>query len=91
MKIILEGSIVVPEEDLEAVLSELPKHVKLTRAEPGCLVFKVTQHADDACKFDVYEEFENRAAFEAHQTRVRASEWGQIAQNVTRHYTVREA
>jgi autoinducer 2-degrading protein len=40
-KIILEGHIDVPYNDLDEVNLELPIHIELTRKEAGCLVFKV--------------------------------------------------
>ncbi len=90
-KVTLKGFITVPPEDLNGVLDELPNHIALTEQEPGCLVFKVIQDADEQCRFTVYEEFDNKASFEAHQSRVRSSKWSQITGNVTRHYTIEGA
>ena len=53
----------------------LPEHVRLTRAEPGCLSFEVTP-TDDPLAWRVEERFTDRAAFDAHQRRTRASAWG---------------
>lgn len=39
-KVILKGFILVPEEELETVKSALPIHMRLTKSEAGCLVFK---------------------------------------------------
>ena len=89
-KVTLKGFIVVPEAELALVQSELVNHVRLTQKEPGCLSFRVTQNADNPLQFDVFEEFSDRAAFEHHQQRVKASHWGKITQNVTRHYEVFE-
>lgn len=89
-KIILEGYIVVPDDDLEAVSAELSTHTALTLEEEGCLLFQVTQKPGATNVFNVYEEFVDRTAFELHQQRVRQSEWGAITTNVERHYTVRE-
>ncbi|MFM5384476.1 putative quinol monooxygenase [Aeromonas veronii] len=63
-------------------------HIQLTRAETGCLIFKVTQDPLNPCRFDVYEEFVDQAAFQAHQARVKSSRWRKITVNVERHYTV---
>jgi autoinducer 2-degrading protein len=87
-KVILKGYIMVPPSELAAVRAELPAHSRLTLEEPGCLVFEVTQHATDPCRFDVYEEFMDRASFESHQLRVRSSRWGEVTANVARHYEV---
>ena len=89
-RVVLRGFILVPDEDMEAVLQELPVHVERTRAEPGCRVFHVTPSESDPNRFDVYEEFESREAFEAHQARVGSSRWGRITVRVERHYEVIE-
>ncbi|CAJ1905323.1 MAG: putative quinol monooxygenase [Shewanella sp.] len=87
-KIILKGFILVSQNDLMAVKDELDNHIQLTRAETGCLIFKVNQDPLNPCRFDVYEEFVDEAAFQAHQARVKSSRWGKITVNVERHYTV---
>ena len=87
-KVVLSGHIIVPEEELILVKAELERHIELTRKEAGCLVFQVTQDAEDECKFNVYEEFTDRETFAKHQDRVRASEWGAVTGNVVRHYEI---
>ena len=89
-KIILSGYIEVPLDDLVQVTSELPRHIELTRAEPGCLVFEVTQDQNNAHRFNVYEVFSDRQAFDVHQARVRRSKWGEVTQRVARHYEISE-
>lgn len=86
----LTGHIDVPEPDRESVAAALPEHIRLTRAEPGCLLFHVTPDAQVAGRWQVHELFESRAAFEAHQARVAASAWGKAAGNARRHYRVDE-
>ncbi|MEP3480316.1 MAG: antibiotic biosynthesis monooxygenase [Fuerstiella sp.] len=87
-KITLTGHIVVPIEDLKTVRDALAQHIALTRAEDGCLVFNVDEHAEQNGRFDVYEEFVDRHSFAAHQSRVASSHWGEVTVNVSRHYTV---
>ncbi|MEV3831980.1 putative quinol monooxygenase [Aeromonas allosaccharophila] len=87
-RVILKGFIIVSSNDLAAVKDELDNHIQLTRAETGCLIFKVTQDPLNPCLFDVYEEFVEQAAFQAHQARVKSSRWGEITVNVERNYTV---
>jgi len=89
-KVILKGFIVVPDEDLDIVKQELPVHVALTRQERGCLVFKVTASEDNPNRFNVYEEFTCRAAFDAHQERVKRSRWGRVTSSVERYYEIIE-
>ena len=87
-KVILEGFIEVPEDDYDQVVGELPAHIALTRQEAGCLVFRVEKDKSNPRRFKVYEEFVNKAAFEAHQTRVEASRWGKVTVNVHRDYRI---
>ncbi|WP_299690378.1 antibiotic biosynthesis monooxygenase [uncultured Vibrio sp.] len=87
-KVILQGHIIVPSSDLKSVEQALVVHTKLTLSEPGCIAFRVTQSTLQPNRFEVYEEFTNRQTFEAHQRRVKASEWGEISKNATRHYQI---
>lgn len=89
-KVTLKGFIEVPGSDLDGVQAELNTHRQLTLEEPGCITFKVTQDKTDPCRFDVYEEFIDRTAFEQHQQRVASSDWGKLTRNVKRHYDVFE-
>ena len=90
-KVILQGHILVPNADLDAVIEALPTHVELTRAEAGCLIFDVVQDETEPNKFHVFEEFVDQAAFTAHQARVRNSQWGAITQDVERFYHITES
>ena len=89
-KVTLKGYILVPEKDLQAVRCELINHRRLTLKEPGCISFIVTESAESPLRFDVSEEFVDRLAFDFHHARVRASRWGQVTVDVTRHYEVLE-
>lgn len=61
-------------DEAAAVRRHLPEHVALTRAEPGCLRFEV-EPTEDPLVWTVSELFVDRAAFEAHQARIRSSPW----------------
>jgi quinol monooxygenase YgiN len=87
-KVIVQGFIIVPDDDLDAVSAELPTHISATRSESGCLVFEVTASSEQPGRFDVYEEFTDATAFEHHQRRVADSQWGRVTQNVSRHYEI---
>ncbi|MEO0768879.1 MAG: antibiotic biosynthesis monooxygenase [Cyanobacteria bacterium J06649_4] len=87
--IVLEGYMVVADSDLPHVLEALPKHIRLTKEEPGCLVFSVLQRPSEPNVFDVFEAFTNRETFDAHQKRVKQSAWSKVAANVERHYKVK--
>lgn len=77
------------EQQTEAVRRHLPDHLRLTRAEPGCLAFDVTQ-TEDPLVWRVEEAFANRAAFDTHQRRTQASHWAQATAGITRDYSVSE-
>jgi len=87
-KVTLTGHIIVSDADMEAVKVELVNHIALTREEEGCIVFEVKQNADNANRFDVYEEFTNKESFTKHQERVRNSDWGVVSANAERHYEI---
>ena len=72
-----------------AVMAHLPDHIRLTRAEPGCLLFDVTQTADPLV-WQVDETFIDRAAFEAHQTRTRGSAWFAATRGIQRDFRMEE-
>jgi quinol monooxygenase YgiN len=88
MTVKLTGHITVPADRLDAVRAALLDHIRLTRAEPGCLSFNVTENASHPGRFDVAEEFTDAKAFEAHQTRAAASPWAEITKGIPRDYTV---
>jgi quinol monooxygenase YgiN len=89
-KIVLKGYINIPDDDLDAVKDALPLHIRLTQQEEGCLVFKVEEDRLNPNIFNVYEEFSNKKSFQAHQERVRESEWRSVTKNITRHYQILE-
>ena len=73
--------------EARAVAIALPNHIRLTRAEAGCLNFAVTPTTDPFI-WEVSETFVDRAAFDAHQTRTAASDWAAQTAGITRDYTV---
>lgn len=90
-KVYLDGYLEVPPDRIAAVRAALPEHIRLTRAEPGCLRFEVTQSTDDPTRFVVSEIFADQPAFEAHQQRAKTSAWAEITAGLPRHYSVRTA
>ena len=88
--ITLQGHIIVSDDDLPLVSEALPQHIALTRTEPGCLIFNVSQDSEDPNKFYVYEEFIDRAAFDAHQRRAAGTRWAVVAGKVETHYEISE-
>jgi len=87
-KVILSGHVIAPESDLAAIKAALPEHIRLTRGEPGCIVFRVEQDAENPLRFDVYEEFVDKAAFKAHQARIIGTDWAQASSGLTKFYEI---
>jgi quinol monooxygenase YgiN len=65
----------------------LPDHIRLTRAEAGCLAFDVVQSADPLI-WTVTESFVDEAAFAVHQTRTRASDWWKATTKIAREFQI---
>ncbi len=76
-------------EELAAVRQHLAEHVRLTRAEPGCLTFDVAA-TDDPMVFEVMEAFRDRSSFDAHQARTRASVWFEATRGILRDFRMEE-
>jgi len=87
-KVFLNGHIDVPQDRLAAVREALPLHIDLTRAEAGCISFEVVEDNATPGRFLVAEVFENQAAFDAHQTRTRSSDWFKVTEGIPRDYTI---
>ena len=84
----LTGRLICATEDEAAtVRRHLPEHIRLTRAEPGCLSFEV-RPTDQPGVWQVDETFADAAAFAAHQTRTRASAWWQATAAIRREFSV---
>ena len=84
----LTGTLICEPAEAEIVRAALPDHIRLSRAEPGCIAFDVTETAPGL--FNVAERFADRAAFDTHQARTRASHWWQATGHMTRDFTLSE-
>ncbi|MGB3315558.1 MAG: putative quinol monooxygenase [Albidovulum sp.] len=90
-RITLSGFLIcrsLEEADRVAVL--LPEHVRLTRAEPGCIRFEVLRSHSDPTRFAVSEAFTDRAAFDAHQARAVDTLWAKATKGIPRKYEIRD-
>ncbi|NLE78632.1 MAG: antibiotic biosynthesis monooxygenase [Rhodococcus sp.] len=74
-------------EEVEIVERYLPRHIELTREEAGCLHFEVVQ-TEDPLVWSVAERFADQSAFDAHQKRVKASDWGRATAGIERDYVI---
>ena len=77
-------------EESDRVAAALPRHIALTRAEPGCRLFEVLRSSADPCRFAVRETFASPEDFDAHQARTRASDWWKITSHVPRDFKITE-
>ena len=86
--IFLTGQLICQGDGEIAIVTDfLPRHIDLTRAEPGCVFFEVNQTVDPLV-WDVSECFQDAGSFELHQARVKSSEWGRATAGIKRCYSV---
>ncbi|AJE46941.1 putative quinol monooxygenase [Celeribacter indicus] len=85
-KIVLTGTLSCAPDEVEGVLALLPDHIRQSRAEPGCLDFELWQDELTPTEFHVSEVFRDEAAFEAHQERMRGSDWGRVTAHMRRDF-----
>jgi len=84
----LSGKLICTSDAECAVVRQfLPDHIHLTRQEPGCLAFTVAQ-TENPLIWSVEELFVDQAAFDAHQTRTKASEWFRQTASIQRDYQI---
>jgi len=86
-KVLLTGTMRCDADEIDAVLSLMAKHVRLSQAESGCLSFELWQDELDPCSFHVNEVFRSERDFEAHQERTHSSDWGRVTRHMPRDFT----
>lgn len=86
--IVINGTIICTPDDIDMVVERVAEHVRLTRLEPGCIMFNITQSDDDPCVFNVSERFVDQAAFDTHSTRTRASVWWEKSKHIPRDMNI---
>ena len=64
--LIVTGIIEMPEDAFEAARPALRKMTAATLEEPGCIIYGFWQDPDNPGRLRVYEEWEGRAALDAH-------------------------
>ncbi len=87
-KVIARGTVTVPADELDAITPLIAEHIRLSRAEPGCIAFDISPSPHDPFLFHVAQEFIDRDAFAAHTDRTRASVWWAKSQHLTRDIRV---
>jgi quinol monooxygenase YgiN len=71
--------------DVDMVQAYLPDHIRLSRAEAGCLKFNVTQ-GENPFVWHLDEAFVDADAFAAHQTRTKATIWAEKTAHLARNF-----
>ena len=79
----------VTAQEAETVKRHLPEHIRLSRAEPGCVSFNV-EATENPLVWRLDESFVDHDAFKAHQDRTRASDWFAATAALARDFAVRE-
>jgi quinol monooxygenase YgiN len=64
--IVVSGTVTARPETLDQMLEAALEHVRRSRTEPGCLQHGVSIDAEDPLTLVFYEEWEDRAALDAH-------------------------
>jgi quinol monooxygenase YgiN len=89
-KIALTGRLICGTPENAALVERLlPEHSRLSRAEPGCLSVAVSR-TEGPLIWQVAESFADRASFDAHQARTRASLWGRETAHIPRDDSLAE-
>ncbi len=88
-RVYLNGYIDVPKNRLETIQQALPMHVKLSRAEFGCISFEVSPDSAIEGRYHVAEVFIDETAFKAHQLRNQNSQWYKVSNGIPRQYTIK--
>ena len=86
----LSGYILAPAADLPHIRAGLADHIAASRAEPGCISFEMSEDGNQPGRFNLEEEFVDRAAFDQHRARTQASPWAEACKNIERHYDITE-
>lgn len=90
MIIHLNGHLDIPQDRWDSVMNALPEHIALTQSEEGCISFNVTPSPEIKNRLMVAEIFKDRASFDAHQKRTKASPWFEITDGIPREYEITE-
>lgn len=81
------GLVCASPQEVEIIKKFLPEHMRLTKAETGCLSFEITQ-TNDPLVWRVEERFIDQQAFEQHQQCTRDSAWWQATSKISRDYKI---
>lgn len=90
MPIKITGTLTASGEDIERARRLIPEHIALSRAEPGCLKFELTEDANQPGLWRLDELYRDENAFAHHKQRTKASRWGQESTDMVRDFVIEE-
>jgi (4S)-4-hydroxy-5-phosphonooxypentane-2,3-dione isomerase len=67
MSFVLQVSIRIKPENVDAFMQKLDDNARAARTEPGCRQFEVLVDPKDRTRVMLYEVYKDEAAFETHQ------------------------
>jgi (4S)-4-hydroxy-5-phosphonooxypentane-2,3-dione isomerase len=67
MALVLQVTIRIKPENVDAFMSKVIENGRAARSEPGCRQFEVLVDPDDKTKVMLFEVYDDQKAFEAHQ------------------------
>jgi quinol monooxygenase YgiN len=67
MSLVLQVTIQIKPENVDAFMQKALENGKAARSEPGCRQFDVLVDPEDKTKVMLYEIYDDQKAFEAHQ------------------------
>jgi quinol monooxygenase YgiN len=85
-KVLLTGTMRCEPHEIDAVVSLVDTHIRLSLNEPGCLTFELWQDELDPRSFHVSEVFVSENAFAKHQDRTQSSDWWRVTHHMPRDF-----
>lgn len=76
MAFVVIATWIAREGEEQGVLAALTKLAGPSRQEPGCLFYQPQQDVDDPRRIVIYEQYADRAAYEAHAASEHFKEFG---------------
>jgi quinol monooxygenase YgiN len=67
MNVVLQVSIRIKPEKVDAFMAQVLENARAARAEPGCRQFEVLVDPADRTRLMLFEVYDDQTAFEAHQ------------------------
>lgn len=76
---VVVAEFVVRHDRIEAFLALMAGHANLSRAEPGCEIFEVTQDVADSGRFLLFERYRDEDAYKAHRATEHYAKFREVA------------